>query len=197
MNHPPTDRRIARTRQALHQAMVELILEKGYDDITVQDLLDRANVGRSTFYAHYRDKEELLVSGFTMLLENFRAQYLPELNDLQSGREAARKFSQYLFCHVEENRMAFKAMFGRQSHEVVVRYARQSLTDVIRSHLSGVYPASRSIPIEITIDYLISSFLSLVAWWLDHATRLTAEDMNRIYWDLVMPGVQKVFAPLD
>jgi AcrR family transcriptional regulator len=60
---PGTDRRVRRTRALLHQALIELILEKGYGRITVQDILDRADVGRSTFYSHYRDKDTLLLDG--------------------------------------------------------------------------------------------------------------------------------------
>src|SRR5690242_13310 len=58
------DRRIQRTRQLLLDSLIQLILEKGYESITVQDIIDRANVGRSTFYSHFQDKEDLLLSGF-------------------------------------------------------------------------------------------------------------------------------------
>src|SRR5690242_4167136 len=63
----PVDRRIQRTRQLLLDALLSLILEKDFDSITVQDVIDRANVGRSTFYAHFQDKDELLLSGFEHL----------------------------------------------------------------------------------------------------------------------------------
>ncbi len=64
MGEDKEDRRVARTRQLLRDALVSLILERGYDEVTVQDVLDRANLGRSTFYAHYRNKDDLLFSGF-------------------------------------------------------------------------------------------------------------------------------------
>ena len=69
MRNTKTDRRSQRTRQLLSAALFELMLEKRYDGITVQDIIDRANVGRSTFYAHYLDKEDLLVSDFTRVLD--------------------------------------------------------------------------------------------------------------------------------
>ncbi len=58
-----TDRRIRRTCKSLHEALISLLLEKNYDEITVQEILDRTDVGRSTFYAHFEGKDELLVSG--------------------------------------------------------------------------------------------------------------------------------------
>ena len=80
MSNKKRTRRILRTRRLLHEALVSLILEKGYADITVQDILDRANVGRSTFYAHFRDKEDLLLSGFDRLVEEFQMEY-PQIAD--------------------------------------------------------------------------------------------------------------------
>src|SRR5258707_7199093 len=65
------DRRVQKTRQALQNALIELILEKGYEAVVIQDILDRANVGRSTFYAHYQDKEDLLMSRFARLQAAF------------------------------------------------------------------------------------------------------------------------------
>src|SRR5580765_1920865 len=69
MRNIKADRRSERTRQLLSAALIELMLEQRYDEITVQNIIDRANIGRSTFYAHYLDKEDLLVSGFTRVLD--------------------------------------------------------------------------------------------------------------------------------
>src|SRR6476619_3274498 len=71
MRNTKADRRSERTRQLLSKALIDLMLEQRYDEITVQDIIDRANVGRSTFYAHYLDKEDLLVSDFTRVLDQF------------------------------------------------------------------------------------------------------------------------------
>ncbi|WP_412537769.1 helix-turn-helix domain-containing protein [Longispora sp. K20-0274] len=67
-----TDRRVRRTRLALRHALVELMVDKGYDAVTVQDIIDRADVGRSTFYAHFTDKEHLFRSGIQDLQAELR-----------------------------------------------------------------------------------------------------------------------------
>ncbi|MEM7348052.1 MAG: TetR/AcrR family transcriptional regulator [Chloroflexota bacterium] len=69
MRNKKEDRRSTRTRLALHQAIIELMQEKQYETITIQDIIDRANVGRSTFYAHYQDKEDLVNSNVTSILD--------------------------------------------------------------------------------------------------------------------------------
>lgn len=73
MGEEKEDRRVVRTRQLLRDALVSLILERGYDEVTVQDVLDRANLGRSTFYAHYRNKDDLLFSGFEQFAAGLHA----------------------------------------------------------------------------------------------------------------------------
>ena len=90
----PVDRRVARTRRHLHEALVALILEKGWDAISVQDVCDKADIGRSTFYTHFADKEELLLSGFDMLKGMMRA--------IDDGT-GPLGFAKLLFEHAAEN----------------------------------------------------------------------------------------------
>src|SRR4029453_6969780 len=98
-----TDRRVRRTRELLRRALLSLVQEQGYERITVQDILDRADVGRSTFYAHYRDKDDLLLSGF----EDIRAALATEREEAEHGAGAKRELLQPLlivFRHVEAHR---------------------------------------------------------------------------------------------
>ncbi len=81
MSTASTDRRVRRTRELLRSALLSLIQEKGYDRITVQDILDRADIGRSTFYAHYRDKDDLFRAGF----EDIRAALAAERDAAEQG----------------------------------------------------------------------------------------------------------------
>jgi AcrR family transcriptional regulator len=96
-----TDRRVRRTRELLRSALLSLIQEKGYERITVRDILDRADVGRSTFYAHYRDKDELLQSGFEDVRSALAAEMQPE-----ASRSKARSWNPPWRCSGTSNRIA-------------------------------------------------------------------------------------------
>jgi AcrR family transcriptional regulator len=107
------DRRVQRTRRLLHEALIFLILEKKYESITVQEILDRADVGRSTFYLHFRDKDELLVSGFQnleSLLKSVQAVYATVPG--KSSYKRIIGFSLAMFERAKEYREVHRALLG-------------------------------------------------------------------------------------
>ncbi len=171
-----------------------LILEKGYAAITVQDILDRANLGRSTFYAHYRDKDDLLVSQFEHfkeMFEGFDAQGLRGKAGLGSADFAP---SLGFFRHAGEQHRLYKALVGKQGGEMVKEYLYRYISDLIRGHLRKRFPDDRrlTVPREVLVHYLTTSFLALLTWWLDHDMPYTAEQMNEMYTKLTFPGVLAV-----
>src|SRR5688572_21269164 len=115
-----TDRRVLRTRRTLRNALVELILERGWDEVSVQDVCERADVGRSTFYMHFADKEELLFSGFDDLRKEVRAQLAAQ------GDAGPRVlgFARGLLEHAHENQRLGRAMFGKRSGQAVQKRFR-------------------------------------------------------------------------
>src|SRR5215210_3732427 len=105
-----TDRRVRRTRRALHDALLTLMIEKSYDAITIQDIIDRADVGRSTFYSHFTDKRDLLDSGFEDL-NQLLAQPPPSA---VRGREGMLRFTLTLFQHAHAHRRLARALTARR-----------------------------------------------------------------------------------
>jgi AcrR family transcriptional regulator len=184
------DRRIQRTRQLLQDALLELILEKGYAAITVQDILDRANLGRSTFYVHYRDKDDLLVSEFEhfkSMFEDFDT-HIP--GDKQKQTTRASSPSLAFFRHAGDQHRLYKAMVGKQGGEVVQKYLYQYVSDLMKDHLNRQIAQTKqlTVPREILIHYMVSSFLALLTWWLDHDMPYSAERMEEIFTTLTVSG---------
>lgn len=170
------DRRVLRTRQALRAALVALLLEKGWDALTVQDVCERANVGRSTFYIHFADKEELLISGFADLRAALRAGGALQRN---SEPHEPLSFSRGLLEHVGENRRLFRALVGKRSAQVVQRQFRRLVLDLVREDLER-FP-SRRIPADAAAHFLTGGLIELVTWWTDGRADRSVEDIEQMF----------------
>jgi AcrR family transcriptional regulator len=198
MKEVQVDRRVQRTRRLLQDALLALILEKGYEAITVQDILDRANLGRSTFYVHYRDKDDLLVSEFEHFKLIFRA-YDAQLSAGAQRTTPAPTPSLAFFRHAGEQHRLYKAMVGKQGSEIVRRYLYQYVADLMTSHLNRQIAQSKHlmVPREILVHYVVSSFMALLTWWLDHDMPYTAERMEEILNTLTVSGLRNALGSTE
>ena len=169
------DRRVERTRQSLQNALSELILEKGYEKTTVQDVIDRANVGRSTFYAHFESLEQLLLSGF----EPLRAQFEDFLSGAEFDHESPWALSLTMFQQVQKQKGGY----------ITLTHIQKFLYGYLLDHLKmGMTKRNKNVPPELLAHYVASSFIALMTWWIDNEYPLSAEKMNEIYRQLVEPG---------
>jgi len=192
VSSPPTDRRVRRTRELLRSAFRELIHEKGYDRITVQDILDRADVGRSTFYAHYRDKEDLLRSGFEEVHAALAAEH--EAAEHHAGRETP--FLQPLlavFQHVEEYRQFWGPTSRTGGHDLVARILQEGIDDLVRAHFRARFPGADldRLEIDAAMRFAASACMGLLMWWLDNDVPWTAEEAHATYRRLATQGVER------
>ena len=191
-----TDRRVRRTRELLRSALLSLIQEKGYDRITVQDILDRADVGRSTFYAHYRDKNELLLSGF----EDIRSALSVERDAAEKpagGRVAFLDPLLTVFGHVEGHRHRWQPLARKGGAELVARILRESVTDLVREHFRSQFPEAKGnqMQLESAIQFVVSACMGLLIWWLDNEElTYSAEEMYATFRRLTTQGVRRFLA---
>jgi AcrR family transcriptional regulator len=192
MKKAKEDRRVERTRKLLHEALMALIVEKGYEEVTVQDILDRANLGRSTFYTHYRHKDELLLSGFDHLRSMLEDRHRALLAARARGNAADFNLSLELFRHARENHGHYKAMVGKQSGQMIMRQAHDYLAAIVREYLEPVMQNRKKPPVppDLAAHWLASAFLSLMTWWLDHNLPLSPEEMDAIFRRLTLPGLE-------
>jgi AcrR family transcriptional regulator len=179
------DRRSQRTRSLVNSAMMELLREKRYDAITIQDLLDRANIGRSTFYAHYFDKEDVLVSLSEQMLEMFRQQ----LSQRKAGQGIIPSLE--IFQHAQENYQFFQAMLHGHAEELLWETVRVILSRTIEETLTAACAGkgSPSIPLAVVAQYLAGAFGNLLKWWLEADMSYSPEEMENIFQQLALPGV--------
>lgn len=191
------DRRVQRTHRLLHHALMSLIAEKKYELITVQEVLDRADVGRSTFYTHFRDKEELLVEGFQHFKNRLASAQASSAAAPRKSYERIIGFSLAMFEHVSEYRRVLRALLDSNGETVVRRHLHSALAGVIQpevkaqlqERVSGHCPVSP----ELLTHFLVSTYVSVLTWWLNSKTPISSKAIDAAYRQLVIPCLASIF----
>ncbi|MEU4626312.1 TetR/AcrR family transcriptional regulator [Actinoplanes sp. NPDC023801] len=180
------DRRVRRTRAALRHALLDLMAERGYNAVTVQDIIDRADVGRSTFYNHYTDKDDLLRDG----LADLRA-IVTQPATAATGAGDRLRFSLPLLRHVYQQRRLLLALLAGGGRTPVLRQVEGVLTDIVRDELTDMPGAdAKRIPIDAQTRYTVGAYLALMQWWLTSQPQMPPEEADRIFHTLVAPGLR-------
>jgi AcrR family transcriptional regulator len=183
-SHPKTDRRVLRTRDTLGDALVALMQEKPFEEITVQQVLDRAGVGRATFYVHYRDKDDLFLSDMEDFLE-----YCSAALTRQSASAKRLLPVQEFFTHVRDAREFYAALVRSGKMNDVQALGRGFFARSIEERLkiAGVEmePSQRSAQAYA----LAGSFFSLLDWWVDKGMKTDAKEMDDLFHRMAWSGL--------
>jgi len=184
-NQERVDRRVDRTVTALRKALIDLILEKHYDSITVQDIIDRANVGRSTFYLHFRDKEDVLVGDWKRFLDMM-------VGHIDFEKAATGRFVpiRELMDHLKEYHTFYRALVKSGKSERLFAVGTTYLTEQIEPKVTAaVGDRSTDVPPAIAAHYLAIQIFATLRWWLDQNMPYSPEEMDKIFHSLVGPGL--------
>jgi AcrR family transcriptional regulator len=194
MKTTKNDRRSRRTRQLLGNALVELMLEKNFESITVQDILDRADIGRSTFYAHYTDKESLLLSQ----IENVIHELERHATEADSS-DASLLPSLELFRHVKDQRRLMQAFVWGRGAEILTQDFQGQVSKLIEEKIRSAVGDERraAMPSSLIAKFVASTFLMVLRWWFDEDMGHTPEQMNAMFQRLVMPAIHQLLEPQD
>lgn len=182
----PIDRRIRRTRVALREALISLLPKRGWDDLSVQEICERADVGRSTFYMHFQSKEQLLADGLEDLRKMLKAQ-------APGGPRTAAKtlpFVRGLMEHVHEQRILFRSLIGRGSGHVVQMRFRQMVLQLVNEELSlHVDPGWER---DAAAHYLSGALVELLGWWVDSRTLRPVEEVEAFFHKLTSTVIRRL-----
>jgi len=182
------DRRVQRTRKILHDALVELILEKEFDKVTVQDVITRANVGRSTFYSHFKDTEDLFLSGF----ENLWSLFEQHLTGQMVESANVWDFSLIVFQHAQNYTGVYKALVGKQGGALMAAHMYKYLSALIREALKGQWSKDVQVPLDVVVHHLASSLIALLTWWVEHDLRYPPKHINEMFQQLTQPAIAEM-----
>ena len=176
------DARVRKTRDALGDALVALMQERPFDSITVQDVLDRANVGRSTFYTHYSDKDDLLMSDADEFFEAM-SMALSVHGDTTERVFPVREF----FNHLIDAQQFVVALRTSGKLHANLELARGHFARGIERRMNEL-PKGESIPAHQRAALAFAhagALLSLMQWWIDHGMKESAEEMDKLFHKLV------------
>ena len=213
------DRRVQKTRKLLQDALIELVAEKSYESVSIREILERANVGRSTFYAHFQDKDQLLHSILDRLdglFQQHEQLFLDAKKNLGNAdiMNLAHEFSPTLslFQFVGQNHRFFNAMLGNRGYGIFAK----PVYDYVFAHVHGLFtkPVHNdvvanmhesfkilrshekygSLESEIAAHYFVSALMGLLVWWVEKDMPCTAEEMDRLFRQLAIPSFGQVLA---
>ena len=187
------DRRIEKTQNLLREALVSLIHEKNYDAIAVKEILHRANVGRSTFYTHFRDKDELLVSGIHDIIHSAESQ---RQRPLAKPYEEIIWFSRPIFEYVDEHRvrgLPRKPTTGRAIHQQLQRVLAELISNDVTKGLRGRGNTAPQVPRDLVVEYVVSTFILVLNWWVESKDQHPANDAEKLFRALVLPTLAQIW----
>ena len=189
---PPLDRRIQRTRQLLRDALFVLIMERGYAGIAIQDITEQANLGRTTFYLHYRDKEELLLASVQALLQELQFEVEPDAAEVCPYLVRCVR----IFQHVAPRRQLYQALLRESGPLNIRNLLEQYFTALFQRYFLVITEGEDFAKTtgELVAAHAAGSLLSLLSWWFRSEVLLAAEEMGAIYFRLVSQGSQALLA---
>jgi AcrR family transcriptional regulator len=185
------DRRVRKTRKALRDALVELILEKGYAAVTVGDIADRADVGRTTFYAHFTDKDDLLLSGFAQMHE------APLMASAEKGIARLAALARDMVTHADQERRLYRAVFGYRGAGPLQARMAGELASFLEDELGRAYLGAPSAKVTMAARMATTAFLGLIAWWLDGDEPLTGESICQAFEAFAIPALTSMLGADD
>lgn len=191
---PALDRRVRRTRSLLHEALFALICEKDYDQISVSEILQQANIGRSTFYMHFSDKDELLASAIQQKLESMRTANSAATDPV----EAVLSFGRAVFEHIDSDRAAGGERMGHRGRAILHEHLRKVLTRWIRDEMHrprGRKRPADGIPTDLLAQHVAATFVLVLEWWVDSENGTSPAEADAMFRALVRPALATACLP--
>jgi AcrR family transcriptional regulator len=200
------DRRIQRTRLALRTALLDLLKEKNYDDISLEEITERANVGRATFYLHYKDKEDLVLEQFSEMA-NERAAALSEIpfSDWFPADDSPESKSQkhvsprpllMVFQHIKQHSdlyyILLKSSKSSRTYERIRKIITEAIVTFVQTKLANdPIPILFKVPVEFFAAYFSGAMLSTADWWLEEGMHYSPEEMTVMFRSLFFRGAKE------
>lgn len=177
---PSLDPRAARSQQRLRDALFALTLERGWDDVSVQQVCERAGVGRSTFYVHFADREDLLLGAFQG----------EHIAPLPSRHNQPLAFVRPLVDHVEHHRELYNSLVGSSCERALRRRFLHVISDIVEAELA--MRAGASIQRTTAVRFLAGAYVETLSFWLAGRNSAPASEIERMLRQFSAPVIERV-----
>lgn len=187
-----TDLRVRRTNKMIIEAFIQLVEEKGYDQITVQDISQRAMINRATFYAHYKDKQDLYDTIFDFAIEAFTSVLSPK--DLVQGNRLRVKQIEVLLTHIYKNIQRNRRFYLTIMDGAAMETLRKKIADILDEEYAHIFNRLKitendiEVPMDFIIEYMTSIFIGTLHWWLTTDSPMAPEDLAKLVIKLIGNG---------
>lgn len=174
------DRRQKRTRQAVFKAFTRLLEKKSYNRISVQEIIDEANIGRSTFYSHFETKDELLKALCTEIFEHVFSDHLTseETHDFSKGEYNIKDEITHILYHLQDSQNYIRGILTCESGEIFMRHFKEYLSEVFKGELEK---QESDIPQDYLLNHVVCDFAEAVRWWMQNS-KYTPEEISRFFF---------------
>lgn len=178
------DRRQQKTRKAIYNALSKLLERKRFESITVQEIIDEANIGRSTFYAHFETKDDLLKEMCTDIFHHIFNDRLPQEadHDYSTGSPNLELKLGHILYHLQEVKSDLKGILGGESGELFMRFLKNYLRELFALYKKDF---SADIPEDFLLHHLSGSFAEAVKWWMMEDTKHSPEEVAAYYMAMI------------
>ena len=185
------DRRQRKTREAIFNAFNELLTKKSYNNITIQEIIDKADIGRSTFYSHFETKEDLLKEMCTSLFDHIFSGIPNSIIKCEHDFSATTNSTTiitHLIYHLKDNRKNILGILTCDSGEMFLQFFKHYLNDLLPKYMS-IKP-QKNIPEDFIINHISGSFINMVQWWLKNGLKESQEELTTYFEAIIDPILQ-------
>lgn len=174
------DRRVAKTRKSIMQAFYVLLDKKKYSEITIQDIIDKADIGRSTFYAHFETKDELLHTMCKELFEHIfsSGSVDPSFLETSDGADDLRNRIYHLCSHLYDNKNEIVRIMRSESSEIYKHYLKEDLDELFKEKVTGM---KSDIPESFIMKQFTDSFIAALEWWAAEGMKTPSDEVAGYY----------------
>jgi len=189
------DRRVSRTRRQLRDALMALILEKGYNSVTIEDITQRADLGRTTFYLHYHDKDDLLLESLEAIAEDLKRQ-VEQMSDpeLDQGKLLVNPVA-IVFRHIEENRDLYRIIVQGEANKVALRIhdiMEKGFKNFLNQRLKEFMHPQPQVSLDLVAGYFASAMVGFMIWWLEKELPYTPDEAADLFVKLFFRGAAEM-----